>query len=314
MRAVAFRRLVAVALVACAIPAARAQTFPARTVTIIVPFSPGGGADTLARMLAGPLAARWKQSVIVENRPGASGHIGASQVARSVADGHTLLMSSTASLDEKNEKDFAPVALVSAAPYVVVVRKGLGVASIADLVRSTKAEPGKLTFGSSGPGSASHLSGELFDQVAGVSMIHVPYKGTAPAVTDLLGGTIDVMFAPMQSVSAYMKSGQLVPLAVTSTARAKAAPQLPTVAEAGVAGYSSTGWFGLLAPAATPKATVDRIAADVNAELARPEMQAAMLAAGAEAAQGTPASFQSFIRSELAKWGPLEKRLGIQRE
>lgn len=294
--------------------AAQAQTFPARNVTIIVPFSPGGGADTLARMLAVPLAKRWGQPVIVENRPGASGHIGASQVARATADGHTLLMSSTASLDAKNEKDFAPVALVSAAPYVVVVRKGLAVASIADLVRDAKAKPGKLTFGSSGPGSASHLSGELFDQVAGVSMIHVPYKGTAPAVTDLLGGTIDVMFAPMQSVSAYMRSGQLVPLAVTSTVRAKAAPQLPTVAEAGVPAYSSTGWFGLLAPAATPKQTVDRIAADVNAELAKPEMQAAMLAAGAEAAQGTPVSFHAFIRSELAKWGPLEQRLGIQRE
>ena len=288
---------------------ASAQNFPAKPVTVIVPFPPAGGADTLARILGTQLTTVWKQTVVVENRPGASGHIGANYVARSAADGYTLMMSSTASLDQDNVKQFAPIALVSASPYVVVVRPGLGVKNIRELVARARAQPGKLSFGSSGEGSASHLTVELFKQVASVDMLHVPYKGTGQAVADLLGGTIDLMFAPAQTVMPHVKSGKLVALAVTSAARAKAIPELPTIAEAGVPGYSAVGWFGLLAPAATPAPVVAKLSADVSASLRNPAVIRTMLASGAEPAEGTPEDFGRFIQEELVKWGQLEKQM-----
>ncbi|HUR89683.1 MAG TPA: tripartite tricarboxylate transporter substrate binding protein [Ramlibacter sp.] len=289
--------------------AAHAQTFPSKPVTVVVPFPPAGGADTLARILSTPLGDKWKQTVVVDNRPGASGHIGATYVARSPADGQTLLMSSTASLDKNNVKDFAPIALVSASPYVVVVRPTLGVHNIRELVAKAKAEPGKLTFGSSGEGSASQLTVELFKQAAGVNMLHVPYKGTGQAVTDLLGGQIDFMFAPAQTVMPHVKAGKLLAIAVTSSRRAKALPDLPTIAESGVPGYAAVGWFGLLAPAATPKPVVARIATDVSAAMKDPKVIDAMMAAGAEPSEGTPEDFARFINEELDKWGKLEEQM-----
>jgi tripartite-type tricarboxylate transporter receptor subunit TctC len=293
---------------------ALAQAYPAKPVTIVVPFPPAGGADTLARILGTHLGNVWKQTVVVENRPGASGHIGATYVARSPADGYTLLMSSTASLDAENVKQFAPIALVSASPYVVSVRPGLGVKDIRELVALAKAQPGKLSFGSSGEGSASHLTVELFKQAANVDMLHVPYKGTGQAVSDLLGGTIDFMFAPAQTVMPHVKSGKLVALAVTSAKRAKAMPELPTIAEAGVPGYSAVGWFGLLVPAATPKAVVAKLATDVGAALNDPGVEKTMLAAGAEPSEGTPEAFGKFINEELAKWGQLEKQSAAKKK
>ncbi len=293
---------------------AQQAPFPSRNVTFVVPFPPAGGADTLARILSTHLGGVWKQTVVVENRPGASGHIGADYVARAPADGHTLMMSSTASLDRKNVAQFAPVALVSASPYVVTVRPGLGVATVRDLIAKAKAEPGKLTFGSSGEGSASHLTVELFKQAAGVNMLHVPYKGTGQAVSDLLAGTIDFMFAPAQTVMPHVKANKLVAVAVTSGRRAKALPELPTIAEAGVPGYAAVGWFGLLAPVATPKPVVAKLAADVNAALANPQVVKTMLEAGAEPAEGTPEEFAKFINEELVKWGQLEESLARQRK
>jgi tripartite-type tricarboxylate transporter receptor subunit TctC len=289
---------------------AQAQTFPERPVTIVVPFPPAGGADTLARILSTHLGAQWKQQVIVENRPGASGHIGAAYVARSAPDGTTLMMSSTASLDYKNLKQFAPVALVSASPYVVVVNPRLGVSNIRELIALAKAQPGKLSFGSSGEGSASHLTVELFKQIAGVELLHVPYKGTGQAVSDLLGGTISLMFAPGQAVLPHVKAGKLQALAVTSSIRAKAAPDLPTMAEAGLPGYSAVGWFGLLAPADTPKAVVDKLSVDVNAALQNPAIEKTMLASGAEPANISADEFGRFIVQELDKWSALEKVMG----
>jgi tripartite-type tricarboxylate transporter receptor subunit TctC len=289
---------------------AQAQTFPERPVTIVVPFPPAGGADTLARILSTHLGAVWKQQVIVENRPGASGHIGAAYVARSAPDGTTLMMSSTASLDYKNLKQFAPVALVSASPYVVVVNPRLGVSNIRELIALAKAQPGKLSFGSSGEGSASHLTVELFKQMAGVELLHVPYKGTGQAVSDLLGGTISLMFAPGQAVLPHVKAGKLQALAVTSSIRAKAAPDLPTMAEAGLPGYSAVGWFGLLAPADTPKAVVDKLSVDVNAALQNPAIEKTMLASGAEPANISADEFGRFIVQELDKWSALEKVMG----
>lgn len=286
-----------------------AQSFPSKPVTIVVPFPPAGGADTLARILGAHLSNVWKQNVLVENRPGASGHIGATYVARSAPDGYTLMMSSTASLDQENVRQFAPISLVSASPYVVVVNPKLGVRNIKELVARGKAEPGKLTFGSSGEGSASHLSVELFKQTAGVNLTHIPYKGTGQAVNDLLGGTIDVMFAPGQTVTPHVKFGKLLALAVTSGAKAKAMPELPTIAESGVPGYAAVGWFGLLAPVATPKDVIAKLAADVNAALRDPAVEKTMLTAGAEPADGTPEQFGKFIQDELTKWGRVEKQI-----
>ncbi|MDP2005531.1 MAG: tripartite tricarboxylate transporter substrate binding protein [Rubrivivax sp.] len=289
--------------------AASAQAWPTRTVTIVVPFPPAGGADTLARILGAHLSQQWKQTVLIENRPGAAGKIGAGHVARAPADGYTLLMSSTASLDLDNVRQFAPIALVSASPYVVTVNPKLGLASVKDLVARAKAEPGKLSFGSSGDGSASHLSVELFKQLAGVDLLHVPYKGTGQAVNDLLSGTIDLMFAPGQTVSPHVNAGKLRALAVTSAVKAKALPELPTLAEAGVPGYAAVGWFGLLAPAGTPKAVVAQLATEVNAALREPGIEKTMLAAGAEPAQGTPEQFGQFILDELAMWARVTKQI-----
>ncbi|WP_382323041.1 tripartite tricarboxylate transporter substrate binding protein [Hydrogenophaga sp. UC242_53] len=285
------------------------QPYPTKAVTMIVPFPPAGGADSLARILAVHLGNSWKQTVLVENRPGAAGHIGASYVARSAPDGYTLMMSSTASLTKENASQFAPVALVSASPYVVTVNPRLGVKNIRELGAKAKAEPGKLTFGSSGEGSASHLTVELFKQVADVEMMHVPYKGTGQAVNDLLAGTIDVMFAPGQTVMPHVKSGKLVALAVTSAKRAKATPELPTIADSGVPGYAAVGWFGLLAPAATPKAVIAKLGADVSRTLDDPAVERTMLEAGAEPAEGTPEQFGRFIQEELTKWGELEQAM-----
>lgn len=288
---------------------AYAQNYPSKTVTIVVPFPPAGGADTLARILSVHLSNAWKQVVLVENRAGAAGHIGANYVARAPADGYTLVMSSTASLTKENAHQFAPIALVSAAPYVVTVNPKLGITSIRELVARAKAEPNKLTFGSSGEGSASHLTVELFKQIAGVELTHVPYKGTGQAVNDLLAGTIDIMFAPSQTVAPHVKAGKLLALAVTSDKRAKATPELPTIAEAGVPGYAAVGWFGLLAPAATPKAIIDKLGVDVSNVLNNPIVERTMLEAGAEPAESTPASFAKFIQEDLSKWAALEDQM-----
>lgn len=297
------------ALGASGVAMAQAAPFPERAVTIVVPFPPAGGADTLARILSTRQSAVWKRPVIVENRPGASGHIGAAHVAKSAPDGYTLMMSSTASLTQDNVAQFAPIALVSASPYVVAVNPKLGVKTIAELIAHAKSHPGKLTFGSSGKGSASHLTVELFKQMAGVDMLHVPYKGTGQAVSDLLGGAIDLMFAPGQTVLPHVKAGKLQALAVTSAMRAKASPDLPTVAEAGLPGYAAVGWFGLLAPAGTPKAALSKLSADFSVALQDPAIEKTMLASGAEPANLAGEEFGRFIRQELDKWTLLEKQM-----
>jgi len=304
----------AAAVLLLASAAALGQGFPSKPVRIVVPFPPGGGADTLARIMEPGLAAVWGQPVIVENRPGASGHIGADFVAKSAPDGATLLMSSTASLTEKNVDQFAPVSLVSASPYVVTASPGLPASNVRELIALAKASPGKLSFASSGTGAASHLSGELFKSMAGVDLLHVPYKGTGQAVTDLLAGHVDLMFAPAQTVMPYVREGRLKALALTGSRRSETLPDLPTVAEAGVPGYAAVGWFGLLAPAATPKATVARISGDANRVLAERDVRDRMLALGADPSGDTPEQFARFIREDQAKWGKLMKEAGITGE
>ncbi|TMH76879.1 MAG: tripartite tricarboxylate transporter substrate binding protein [Betaproteobacteria bacterium] len=293
---------------------ALAQNFPSRPVRIVVPFPPGGGADTLARIMEPKLAGIWAQPIVVENRPGASGHIGAEFVAKSAADGSTLLMSSTASLTEKNVDQFAPVSLVSASAYIVTANPGVTAANIRELIALAKANPGKLTFGSSGTGAASHLSAELFKAMAGVDLLHMPYKGTGQALTDLLAGHVNLMFAPSQTVMPYVHAGKLKALAVTGARRSETLPDLPTVAESGLPGYEAVGWFGLLAPAATPKATVARASADVNRVLAMSDVREKMLGLGADPAGNTPEEFARFIREDQAKWSKLMKEAGIKAE
>src|SRR2546428_1871588 len=291
--------------------AASAQPFPAKPVRMVVPFPPGGGADALARLVAPELAGTWKQQVSVENNPGASGHIGADFVAQSPADGHTLLMSSTASLTEKNVSQFAPVTLVSASPYVVTANPQVQASNVRELIALARANPGKLSFGSSGTGAASHLSAELFKSMAGVDLLHVPYKGTGQAVTDLLAGHVNLMFGPAQTVMPYVRAGKLKALAATGAKRSETLPDLPTVAESGLPGYEAVGWFGLLAPAATPKETVAKLSVETNRVLAMSEVREKMRVLGAEPAGNTPEEFARFIRADQAKWSRLMKDAGI---
>jgi tripartite-type tricarboxylate transporter receptor subunit TctC len=293
---------------------ALSQGFPSKPVHIVVPFPPGGGADTLARIMEPKLAGIWAQPSVVENRPGASGHIGAEFVAKSAPDGYTLVMASTAALDEKNVVEFAPVSLVSASAYVVTANPGVAAANIRELIALAKANPAKLTFGSSGTGAASHLAAELFKAMAGVDLLHVPYKGTGQALTDLLAGHVNLMFAPAQTVMPYVQAGKLRALAVTGSKRSETLPDLPTVAESGLPGYEAVGWFGLLVPAATPKTTVAKLSADVKRVLAMGEVRERMLALGADPAANAPEEFARFIRDDQAKWSKLMKEAGIKAE
>src|SRR5260221_306799 len=312
------RRRVLDALVAAVLvfsaAGASAQGFPSKPVRIVVPFPPGGGADTLARIMEPKLAGIWAQPIVVENRPGASGHIGADFVAKSVPDGHTLLMSSTASLTEKNLSQFAPVSLVSASAYVVTANPGVAAADIRGLIALAKANPGKISFGSSGTGAASHLSAELFKSMAGGDLLPVPFKGTGQALTDLLPGHVNLMFAPAQTVMQYVRAGKLKALAVTGPKRSETLPDLPTVGESGLPGSEAVGWFGLLAPAATPRATVAKLSAEANRVLAMSDAREKMLGLGADPAGNTPEEFARFIRDDQAKWSKLMKEAGIQAE
>ena len=294
--------------------AAFAQAFPGKPVHIIVPFPPGGGADALARVMGPHLTRIWGQPVVVENKPGASGQIGAEYVANAASDGYTLMMSSTASLTEKNVHRFAPVTLVSASPYVIVTHPRVPAGNVRELIAYAKKNPGKLTFGSSGAGAASHLSAELFKSLADIDMLHVPYKGTGQAVTDLLAGQIDVMFAPAQTSMPHVQAGKLKALAVTSAKRSATLPELPTAAESGLPRYEAIGWFGLLAPAATPRAVVAKLSADANRVLADPQVKQMLVSIGAEPSGNTPEQFASFIREDQAKWSKLMREKGIASE
>ena len=294
--------------------AGAADSYPSKSIKVIVPFPPGGGADTLIRLIVPTMTEVWKQSIIVENRPGASGLIGAEQVAQSPADGYTLLMGSTAAVTEKNIAQFSPVALVSASPYVVTVNPASNINSIKSLMAYAKTNPGKIRYGSSGPGSASHLAGELFASMAGVSLLHVPYKGTGQALTDLLAGHIDLMFAPAQTVMPQIESGKLLALAQTGAKRSEALPNIPTVAEAGLPGYSAVGWFGLFAPANTPKPVLQKINQTVMFVLGQDKIRKAMLERGSDPASGSAEDFAAFLRLDQSKWAKLikENKVAVQ--
>jgi len=291
-----------------------ADIYPVKPIKVVVPFPPGGGADTLIRLIAPLTSDLWKQSVVIENRPGASGAIGAELVAQSPADGYTLLMGSTAAVTEKNIQQFSPVALVSASPYIVTISPALNITSVRSLIAYAKANPGKIRYGSSGPGSASHLAGELFTSLANISLLHVPYKGTGQALTDLLAGHIDLMFAPAQTVMPQIESGKLIALAQTGAKRSDALPNIPTVAESGLSGYSAVGWFGLFAPANTPRPVIQKINQTVMFVMSQEKVRRAMLERGSDPASGSPEEFSAFLRLDQSKWAKLikENKVAVQ--
>jgi tripartite-type tricarboxylate transporter receptor subunit TctC len=304
-----------------AVRQASAQNFPAGQVRIIVPFPPGGATDVLGRVLATHLQALWGQTVVSDYRPGAAGLIGTRQVIGAPADGHTLLMASTGAILALASgqtgtfdvtRELSPVSLIAAPPYIVVVNPAVPARNTAELIAHAKANPGKLTFGSSGAGSASHLSGALFMQLAGIDMLHVPYRGTGPAVTDLLGGRIDLMFSPALVVTPHIAAGTLRVIGVTGAARSALFPDFPTVAETGLADYQSLGWFGLFAPAGTPREIVVKVSTDVRRVLALPEARQRLAEQGAEPAPNTPDAFAAFVNADVTKWLDLARKAGIK--
>ena len=299
--------------------------YPNHPVRIVVPFPAGGTTDILARAAAQKLTETLGQPFVVENRAGAGGNIGAELVAKSAPDGYTMLMGTVGthainpSLYEKmpydHVKDFVPVVLVAGVPNVLVVNPALPVKSVQELVAYAKANPGKLNFASSGSGTSIHLSGELFKTMTGVQMQHVPYKGSAPALADLAGGQVQLMFDNLPSALALIKGGKLRALAVTSLQRSTALPDVPTVAESGLPGFEASSWFGLLAPAGTPKDAVAKVNGEVAKWLATPEAKKKLAAQGAIVASGlTPEDFSRHIATETTKWHKVVKESGAKVE
>jgi tripartite-type tricarboxylate transporter receptor subunit TctC len=299
------------AILAMATGPALAQPYPAKPIRIIVAYPPGGGTDVLARLAGKYLNDSIKQSVVIENRAGANGGIGLDLVAKSPADGYTLLAIAAGPLNEDNLKLFSAVSLFAAPAYTLVINPSVNANSVRELIALAKAQPGRLAYGSTGGGAASHLAAELFEAMAGIEMLHVPYKGVGNAVTDLLGGQVQVMVAPTQSVTGHVKSGKLRALAVTGSRRTPSLPELPTLAEAGVPGYEAAGWFGLMAPAGTPRDIVATLNREINRILQLPDVKARLLELGAEPAAMSPEQFLDFIRSDNAKWEKLITERGI---
>jgi tripartite-type tricarboxylate transporter receptor subunit TctC len=302
---------------------AQAQNFPSGSVRIVVPFPAGGATDVLGRVLSVHLQNLWGPPVVSEYRPGAAGLIGTRQVASSPADGYTLLMASTGAIlalagDRPGSgpfdiaRELAPISLIAAPPYIVVVHPSLPVKTTAELIAYAKQNPGKLTFGSSGAGSASHLSAALFQQTAGIDLLHISYRGTGPAVTDLLGGRIDMMFSPALVVTPHIAAGTLRVIGTTGSARSALFPDFPTVAETGLPGYSSLGWFGLFAPAKTPSEIVAKVSADTRTVLSLPDARQRLAEQGAEPEPSTPEAFTGFVNSDIAKWLDLAHKAGIK--
>ncbi|HQR56229.1 MAG TPA: tripartite tricarboxylate transporter substrate binding protein [Burkholderiaceae bacterium] len=307
-----------IAFVACAMLApAQAQTWPSKPVRIVVPFPPGGTTDIVARAIGVELQRMWQHAVVIENRPGAGGNIGADLVAKAAPDGYTLLMGTVgthainkALFDQSGAKmpfdpvkDFVPITLAAGVPNVMVINPKLPVNTVAEFIEYAKARPGQLNMASSGNGTSIHLSGELFKTVTGVYMVHFPYRGSAPALTDLIAGNMNVMFDNLPSALPHIKSGRLKALAVTSRTRSPALPNVPTIEEAaGLKGFDASSWFGLFAPAGTPRAIVDKIQADVAKALAQPEVRERFVAQGADPGGNTPDQFAAFIRAETDKW------------
>lgn len=316
------RAACAVALAALLPAPALAQDYPNKPIKLVVPFPPAGGTDVLSRSLAQAIGNNTKWTIVVDNKPGAGGNIGLEATARSPNDGYTIAMGQTANLAVNPAlyskmsfdplKDFAPIALVSSQPLILVVAANSPYKTLKELVDAGKANPGKLNMASSSNGTIGHIGGELFQRRAGVKFTHVPYKGAGPAVADLMGGSVDLFFGNSQAVGGLVTAGRLRPIAVTSPKRLAILPDVPTVAESGYPGFEAATWSGLLAPAGTPKAVVDRLNAEANKALATKELKAKLDEDGSTPLGGTSQQFADFIKTEHAKWGAVVKDAGIR--
>jgi tripartite-type tricarboxylate transporter receptor subunit TctC len=319
------RTLIAATAATLATPMLRAQTLPnlpSGPIRIIVGFPPGGGTDILARVIAPRLQEMWKVSVVVENRAGAAGVLAADYVAKAPPDGNILLMGHINShaiapalqprLSYNAESDFAPVVLVGVTPNLLVCNVDQPAKTVPDLLALCRARPGHVTFGSAGPASAQHLALELFKHQAKVFALHIPYRGSAPMITDLIGGQVQYSFDTMTAATPHVKSGKLIAVAQTRTARSKAYPNVPTVAEAGFPGFDATTWYGLIAPAKVNPGYLKRLNEDVNRILVVPEVVERLAASGAEDSGGTPERFAEFIKSERSKYITLVKEANIK--
>ena len=308
------------AIVLCAAGLAFAQNYPAKPIRVVVPFPPGGPADILSRTIGQSLAETWSQQVVIDNRAGAGGNIGSEIVAKAPPDGYTLLMgfvgthaiNSSLYRDMPFDpvKDFEPVGLVAMVTIILVVHPSIPVKSVRELIALAKARPGELTFGSPGNGTPQHLAGELFNTMAGVKMGHIPYKGAVPALTDLLGGRLSMIFSSMPPALPHVQSGKLRALGVTSAARSPAAPDVPTIAQSGLPGYEVINWYGVLVPAKTATDIVGKLNAEIVRIMNLPAVKERLAAQGAETYTSTPAQFADYIRQETAKWAKVVKFSG----
>jgi len=328
-RAPVARKRVCVALSAALIAAlpfsasAQQQTdYPRKPIRVVVPFAPGGSTDIVGRIIAAKLTEGFGQQAFVDNRGGAGGNIGTDIVAKAPADGYTLLVCAvstlaiSASLYSKLpydvSRDLEPVALVGSVPFVLIVNSSLPVRNVKELIALAKANPGQLTFGSAGTGSTAHLSGELLKSLASIDMTHVPYKGNAPAMADVISGQVQLMFDFMPSALPHIQSGKVRALGVTPTRRSRAMPQVPTIAEAGVKGYDVDSYFGVLAPARTPAAVVNKLNAEINRMADLPDVRERYAREGLEPTAQTPERFRTYLQSELAKWAKVVKASGAR--
>jgi tripartite-type tricarboxylate transporter receptor subunit TctC len=312
----------AIARATCADAADPAAAYPAKPIRFIVGFTPGGTSDVVARLLAQKLAETWTQPLVVDNRPGAGGNLAVEIVARSAPDGYTLLCASSSfsiipslirNLSYSPTRDFAPVTLMSSAPYLLVLHPAVPAQSVKELIALAKAQPGKLNYASAGAGSTLHLAGELFKSLAGVDIVHVPYKG-ATGVTDLIAGAVQLSFAGLPQTLPHVKAGRLKALAVTTARRAAALPDLPTIAEAGVPGYEVDPWYGVIAPAGTPRAIIEQLNTAFARALAAPDVKEKFMLQGLEPRATTPAEFAALIEKEIAKWAKVVRDAGIKAE
>ncbi len=312
----------ALAFAIAPVATAAAQTYPDRAVRVIVPFAAGGGSDTVGRAIAQKLQDKFGQPFVVENRTGAGGSIGANQVAKATPDGYTLLLGSSSEISQypnvkadipyNSVKDFAPIAAVATVPLALTVKQDLPVKSVAEIIDYAKKNPGKLNYGSAGPGSTTHLAVALFTSMTGTNMTHVPYKGSAPVITDLLAGTLDLSISTMPAVLPHANGGKIKILAVSTAQRAKAMPDVVTIEEGGVKGYATGLWTGLLAPAGTPPQIIATLNAAVNDALKSDDLKALLAKQGAEPTGGTPQQFGDEIKRDLAIWNDVAKKNNIK--
>ena len=321
------RRLSSAVVVGCALcaatPAALGQAYPTKPVRMIAASSPGSAVDIVARIVAQKLGEQLGQQVVVDNRAGAGGNLGAELAAKAAPDGYTLFMGTPAhaintglyrKLNYDLIRDFSPVTQVTSGQYVVVVHPSLPVKSIRELIALARTKPGQLNYASAGSGNATHLAGELFASATRIKLVHVPYKGSGPAVTDLVGGQVQLMFANLVAALPQVKTGRIRALAVTGQTRAAAAPELPTVIEAGVPGYVVTSWFGVLVPVATPRELIMKLNAELARTMSAPDVRDRLAADGAEPTTGTPEQFGAFLRAEITQWTKVVKDAGIVAE